>query len=619
MEEQVGSIYHRLITRAARTDFPQAAVRFEDISVTLGIVFRALGGEQSASLKSGYARPLPGRRNLLQRIAGTHKKHRISWMDGDNLYLPETIAVFPDTALNRDCYLWLIALSGQCHGPISDWWNDNLQFSRTVLQNFPGLRDKYRRLIRALPAIRPAPDKYHDNETRQENLLLQSLGDVLEARGNRIAANAIDNLNWERLPPVPIWLYPPPPDMQRSRDTDDDDQQDPGGGKSRTPRKKRTRKAEYVDHGKGDNGLIAFRLENLFTWSEFVNVNRTHDDEEDKDAEAIADDLDVLSLAKDRSLTTSSSLKFDLDLPAPENDDLYLGEGIALPEWDYKQQQLQADYCRLQPLLNDKAGACQLPGHLLKTSRLLRNQFEMLAPVRSWQRRQPDGEEIDLDAWLLHRADEQLHKPAEQRVYKSFHSSHRDMAALLLADLSFSTDAWVNNHARVIDIIRDSLFLFSEALDSVHDRFALYGFSSRRRSHIRFNVLKNFNEPYNDRVRGRINAIRPGYYTRMGAPIRQATKILGAENAEQRLLLILTDGKPNDLDRYEGRYGIEDTRAAILEARRAGLHPFCITIDEQAGEYLPYIFGSSGYVLIHNPLQLPKQLTRLYIQLTHHQ
>lgn len=614
MEEQVGSIYHRLITRAARTDHPQAAVCFEDITATLGIVFRALGGDRAAGLKAGYARPLQVRRNLLQKIAGTHKKHNIAWMDDDNLYLPERIAVFPDTSLNRDCYLWLIALSAQCDRPLQDWYSCNLEFSRRALQQFPGLIGKYRRLIDALPGVISSdPDKLY---TEAAQRLLRSTSTIPEHPVSNPDCAVIPH--WDQLPPVPIWLYPPPA-VTCNRTQSDEEQQDSFSTKTTAPRKKRTRKAEYVDHGKGNDGLIVFRLENLFTWSEFVNVNRTHDDEEDRDAESIADDLDVLSLAKDRSLTASSALKFDLDLPAPENDDLHLGDGIAMPEWDYKQQRLQPDYCRLQPLLDDRVQACRLPPHLYKTARQLRSQFEMLAPARSWHRQQPDGEEIDLDAWLLQRADESMQKPAEQHVYKSFINSHRDMASLLLADLSFSTDAWINNHCRVIDVIRDSLFLFSEALASVRDRFALYGFSSRRRDHVRFNILKNFNEAYGDQVRGRINTIRPGYYTRMGAPIRQATKILSSETAEQRLLLILTDGKPNDLDRYEGRYGIEDTREAILEARRAGLHPFCITIDEEAGEYLPYIFGSSGYVLIHNPLQLPKQLARLYVQLTYGQ
>ena len=144
----------------------------------------------------------------------------------------------------------------------------------------------------------------------------------------------------------------------------------------------------------------------------------------------------------------------------------------------------------------------------------------------------------------------------------------------------------------------------------------MYGFSSRQRNHVRFHTLKTFDEPCNDAVRGRIQAIKPGYYTRMGAAIRHATALLEKEVPSQKLLLILTDGKPNDLDKYEGRYGIEDTRRAVQEALERGLRPFCVTIDEKAGDYLPYLFGSSSYVLVRNAGELPVKLPLLYAQIT---
>jgi nitric oxide reductase NorD protein len=179
-----------------------------------------------------------------------------------------------------------------------------------------------------------------------------------------------------------------------------------------------------------------------------------------------------------------------------------------------------------------------------------------------------------------------------------------------------STEAYIDNDSQVIDVVKDSLLLFGEALQSVGDNFAMYGFSSVKRSHIRMSMLKNFNEAYSDDVRGRIQAVKPGFYTRMGAAIRQATKVLNEQKSSQKLLLILTDGKPNDIDHYEGRFGIEDTHQAINEAKRLGLKPFCITIDQDAQEYLPYIFGSGFYTLIKKPSQLPLKLPQLYHQLT---
>jgi nitric oxide reductase NorD protein len=129
-------------------------------------------------------------------------------------------------------------------------------------------------------------------------------------------------------------------------------------------------------------------------------------------------------------------------------------------------------------------------------------------------------------------------------------------------------------------------------------------------------TIKTFGEPHNRHTRGRIQAIKPGFYTRMGAAIRYTTRELCRQPATRRLLLLLTDGKPNDLDQYEGRYGIEDTRIALNEARRVGARPFCVTIDRDASEYLPYIFGSDAYVVIRKPDQLPRELPRLYARLT---
>ena len=182
--------------------------------------------------------------------------------------------------------------------------------------------------------------------------------------------------------------------------------------------------------------------------------------------------------------------------------------------------------------------------------------------------------------------------------------------------MSLSTDAWVSSAGRVIDVIRDGLLLFGEALRATGDRFALCGFSSVKRHHVRFQRFKDFDENFDNRIRGRILAIRPGYYTRLGAAIRRATRMLEQECANRRLLLILSDGKPNDLDLYDSRYGIEDTRMAVLEARRAGLLPFCLTIDHEGGGYLNRLFGPVGYAMLRKPEELPQRLPMLYAQLT---
>ena len=260
--------------------------------------------------------------------------------------------------------------------------------------------------------------------------------------------------------------------------------------------------------------------------------------------------------------------------------------------------------------------AKKLPANLARTARKIRAQFEQLQNTKQWLKGQMQGEEIDLPAWIDFHVQRQSSVAKEGGFYKTFEQCSRDLSCLVLADISMSTDAHINNNARVIDVIKNGLMLFSEALSAVGDSFALYGFSSVKRHHVRFSVLNNFNEKYTDEVRGRIQALRPGFYTRMGAAIRQSVNILSEQSQRQKLLLLLTDGKPNDVDHYEGRFGIEDTHQAILAAKRAGIRPFCITIDQKADEYLPYLFGSDGYTVIKDPAQLPSKLPSLYHQLT---
>ncbi|MFO1435088.1 MAG: VWA domain-containing protein [Gammaproteobacteria bacterium] len=204
----------------------------------------------------------------------------------------------------------------------------------------------------------------------------------------------------------------------------------------------------------------------------------------------------------------------------------------------------------------------------------------------------------------------------EPGIYLDTVRAERDLACLIMADLSLSTDAWISNTQRVVDVIRDSLLQLAEALSATGDVYAMYGFSSLKRQLVRLHVLKEFNESYDGNTRGRVQALKPGYYTRMGAALRFATRVLNERGNALRLLILLTDGKPNDIDHYEGRYAIEDTAAAVREARRAGLRPFCVTIDQEAADYLPRIFGAQGHIVVQRPEDLPGRLPKLYAQLT---
>ncbi len=606
MEEHAGVLWHRLITRAADRRHPRAAVRLAEMGRTAGIVFRALGGDGGLDVKPAAALGHGARLGLLARIAGSGERAELAWRDEQALALPEAIDLFPERSLNRDLYLWLIALAAaETEEP--DWFRASQEAALAVFERFPGMAACYRRLVEPAIGLRPSPRTLPFDEMARE----EAIRAALREPGSVAELPSATRPPW----PVPLWLHPQPPVAlgQAAGQTK-------GGGEGGGSRRKgdgKRRRAERVEMPENKNPfMLFFRAESVLSWAEYVKVNRATEEDDGEGAERAADDLDVMAVAQDGQ-TTASSVRFDLDLPSAAVDDLPLGEGILLPEWHYKKQTMQPGHCRVQPMVARQATPCDLPQELKKTAKRLRSQFQALAPARVWMRGQFDGTEPDLDACvrlLAERASGGL--AAERGLYRDHRAQDRDLACLLLADLSLSTDAHISDHQRVIDVIRDSLFLFSEALSATGDRFGLYGFSSLKRHQVRFHAIKEFGERYGAEVRGRIAAAKPGYYTRMGAAVRHASTILAKQPAGRRLLLILTDGKPNDLDHYEGRYGLEDTRMALLEARKAGLHPFCVTIDERAGDYLPHLFGVGGYVVIRNPAELPRELPALYAQLT---
>ncbi len=609
MEEHVGQLWDRIITRASSNRYPQAAVHLDDIRKTLGIIFRAMGGDGGLDVQSATATEHHARRSFLQRVAGTQQKSELGWLDDNALRLPDCIDVFPDKALNRKLYIWLAALAASDDQQKGPWYLRNQQMTIQTLHRFPGLKNDYQQLVDAQLAIRPDIKKLPAEEAAQEAAIHQALRNPGKQQDFPVA----------KKPPQPVylWMHPSPPITSASRAANDISDNDSNNASNETKQDNGKKQAQRDDNDKQQGGLLAIRFENIFSWAEFINLHREEDEEKDLDvAASAAKDMDVLNVAKDNK-PLASKLKFDLDLPSEANDDLPLDEGIKLPEWDYKKQLLKKDYCNLLPMISRDAEPCELPQHLKKTAHKLRNQFAALTPSRTWFKAQQDGSEIDLDAYLQFTTNRAIHHAElDDRLYKDLKSSHRDMACMLLADLSLSTDSWVSNSARVIDVIRDSLFLFAESLSITGDRFAIHGFSSRHRNHVRFNMLKNFEDNYCSSVRGRIQAIKPGFYTRMGAAIRHASSILEKQPSTQKLLLLLTDGKPNDLDVYEGRYGVEDTRMALIEAKQKGLQPFCVTIDEKAGDYLPHIFGAGGYVVIRKAEDLPKELPLLYARLT---
>jgi nitric oxide reductase NorD protein len=281
------------------------------------------------------------------------------------------------------------------------------------------------------------------------------------------------------------------------------------------------------------------------------------------------------------------------------------------PEWDYAANGY-ADPGAAVRILEPRQG-CQswvdavLHRHQAQLNGV-RRQFEVLRPERVRLRRQADGEDIDLDACVEGRADVRAGGFLREGLYETLRPGRRNIVVCLLVDASGSTDAWIGGERRVIDVEREALLLVCAALQGLGEPFCITSFSGEGAQGVTMRVLKDFDEAYGARVALRIAGLEPERYTRAGAAIRHATSMLSRQHAEHRLLLLLSDGKPNDADRYDGRYGIEDMRQSVNEARLQGIFPFCLTIDRQAPTYLPQVFGATNYGLLSSPERLPDVL-----------
>ncbi len=283
-------------------------------------------------------------------------------------------------------------------------------------------------------------------------------------------------------------------------------------------------------------------------------------------------------------------------------------------EWDYQRRHYRKNWCALREL-DAPAGASDFVSTTLKKYApqvtQLKRSFEMLRGEDRLLKRMKHGDDIDLDAVIAGYADVRSGIELSERLFTKRHKAERNLAVMFMVDMSGSTKGWIN------DAEREALVLLAEALEILGDRYAIYGFSGMTRKRCEIFRVKRFDEPYSDLVQQRIAGIAPQDYTRMGVAIRHLTALLEDVDARTKLLITLSDGKPDDYsDHYRGEYGIEDTRQALLEAHRAGIKPFCITIDHQARDYLPHMYGSVNWTLVDDVSRLPLKVTDIYRRLT---
>ncbi|QIO35051.1 nitric oxide reductase activation protein NorD [Bradyrhizobium sp. 1(2017)] len=632
LEETVGRAWHRMVGGTA--SYPvhdDHAVTLAEVRSRLTVTFRALGGETGVQIASASARNSAHRLGWRQRIGLGDERLEQPGRDAATIFLPDRIAIFADRALNASLYRWLAAWFAaapvEAIKEADPLRRDLLVLRRAsetavwVLTEFPGLVADYAQLAAATAAARPRrPLPRIEQEIEQ--IVLALLGAGKAPAGKLWPAMMGTGPLPDKAPPgyrsiLPCPLWGDCWTRQLSPAHAGEDECVPGAAPAPSDDRRRFAAREREDDSNRRDPFVLNRIEKILAMAEMVNVDRPADDSEDEDAQKAADDLEEITLSR-RSGKPATRLKFDLDLPPEALDASPLNADLTYPEWDYRSSSYLPNHCRVLAGAASERGEDWKPDDAMRRHiRQVRRRFEVLHPRYEVMRAQTDGHDLDLDALVRARCDLRAGSSTGlARIHVAMRPQGHDLAVTLLVDVSLSTDAWVDGY-RVIDVEKEALLVLAHGLSACGDHNSIVTFTSRRRSWVRLETVKAFGEPMSGAVERRIGALKPGYYTRIGAAVRHTSAELARQPQRKKLLLVLTDGKPNDVDHYEGRFAVEDARKSVQEARRLGFAAFGVTVDATAQSYFPTLFGRGGYAIVGNIKRLPAALPAIYRQLAH--
>ncbi|HTK52638.1 MAG TPA: VWA domain-containing protein [Gemmatimonadaceae bacterium] len=649
---------HALQSRRARAVEGRRVVRLDDVRRRLELLVTAV---YDRPIPITTAESAPRRRSWRDLFAPPHEGRRAAMpaTDGERIQLPREIeSTNTATALaeyrlmaieqaERIARNTVAAVPPGPPGMERDLYlmREGAMIDAAIARAVPGLRDTLFAARKQALESRPSLTRLSLAERAVEGLLRASLSIDLTRESERAASGSPDeSLAWARerlgeiggdgaryrgIAPVPAWGTLRAP-----------------AGRDRTIPKAvelaTTRGSKYgigkFGYGSGTGGTQSSASGVEEGSSEFRRDGRTvlndegpsrvassgagstsSADTDDPADQAVSEDEAVADehaqpessvLTDARAATPAGTRRGASRIPSPKP----AGEGIEYPEWDWESGDYRSQGSivrRYEPdVTDDRWGAEVLARHGALVRRL-RERFERLRARRTRLHQQRDGDALDLTACVRALVDQRSGHTVDDRLYVAVRPARRGLAIALLIDISGSTDEWIDARRRVIDVEKVALLLASEALDALGDLYAILTFSGKGRSNVRMRTIKAFDETNGAVVRRRIGALEPEGYTRAGAAVRHAAALLERQPAAHRLLLIISDGKPNDIDGYEGLSGVEDTRQAIIETRSRGIYPFCLTIDRQGQEYLGRIFGDAGHTVLRNPQQLPMALVKV--------
>ena len=614
-EETIGNLWHDMAYgMGADATFPDAAVAFAEVRPSLAVLFRALGGNAGVEMGEAAATLVMHRRDLRRKLGAEREKEYVPSFDGGRLRLPPVMQAFPERRLNRAAYSWLVALAAFADVPTASGNSRaadcaNIRANATAADRAfaacPGLRAPYKSLCEIALGTRPTLSLPPAEAAMEQAVRDQLCGAAPTKQDHQ------SDRHYRPFAPVPFWLRFNATVTGDAPHADSDEATPPPPVAATTTRKLGERKDR--DEANRKDSFILHRFESILSWVESMNLNRSVDDDDDDNAQKAADDQDIITLSK-VGKRAATRLRLHLDLSPAEADHEKLAGTFTYPEWNHQSRSYMDAHCRVldAPAIPD-ANDAFIPNAV--RIREVRRQFETLRPRRVLRPRQIDGAELDLDALITAQADLAATGQGSDRIWQSARQIERDLAVAFLIDTSRSTEAAVGETS-VIDVAREALAALAVGIDAAGDSLGIWGFSSLRRDRVFLTRCKGFDDKMSSVITANICALRPGHYTRLGAAIRHTSAMLAEQSAARKLLIVLTDGKPNDLDHYEGQHGVEDSRMAVREARRAGQSLQGVIIDEDGQDWFPRIFGRGGFSLLPNPARLTRALPDIYRTLT---
>jgi len=290
-------------------------------------------------------------------------------------------------------------------------------------------------------------------------------------------------------------------------------------------------------------------------------------------------------------------------------------------EWDYIIGLDRPGWCTLIEKPAERGDPRVIDEVLQRNDETVRRLTSMIKAVQMQRpqrlKKQLEGDRLDLDACIGATIDLRAGRAPDPRVHQRLGRNSRDLAVLVLLDLSQSTNDFVPTAGTtVLNLAREATALVAHAMDDLGDNFAIHGFDSNGRHEIEYYRFKDFDQPYDEQARARLAGMKGQLSTRMGTALRHAGHFLRQRRASQRLILLLTDGEPHDIDVHDRQYLIFDTKRAVEDQRRHGIATFCLSLDAAADEYVNRIFGARNFMVLDQLRRLPEKLPALYLRLT---